>query len=88
MVKSKMLVLKGEADQFNSPQQIEAFRQKMKSEGADLTFISYPGAMHSFTNPDADELGKKFRMPIAYNADADRKSWEEMKKFLKDVFKE
>ncbi len=45
----------------------------------------YPGAVHSSTNLDANELGKKFEMPIAYNADADRKSWESMKKFLKEV---
>jgi hypothetical protein len=31
-------------------------------------------------------LGKKFNMPIAYNADTDKKSWEEMKKFLSMIF--
>ncbi len=46
----------------------------------------YPGAVHSFTNLDAEELGKKFETPIAYNADADRKSWGAMKKLLKEVF--
>jgi dienelactone hydrolase len=43
--------------------------------------------MHSFTNPDADALGKKFNMPIAYNANADKKSWDEMKEFLNGIFK-
>jgi dienelactone hydrolase len=59
----------------------------MKSAGADFKFISYPGAVHSFTNPDADAYGKKFNMPIAYNANADKKSWDEMKEFLKVIFK-
>jgi hypothetical protein len=32
--------------------------------GLDFRFISYTGAMHSFTNPDADQLAKKFYMPV------------------------
>jgi dienelactone hydrolase len=59
----------------------------MKSAGVDFQFISYPGAVHSFTNPEADELGKKYNMPIAYNAQADKKSWDELKKFLSMIFK-
>jgi dienelactone hydrolase len=58
----------------------------MKSTGADFRFISYPGALHSFTSPDADELGKKYKMDIAYHAEADKKSWEELKKFLNQIF--
>jgi dienelactone hydrolase len=58
----------------------------MTAAGADFRFISYPGAVHSFTNPEADAMGKKFNMPIAYNAQADRQSWDELKKFLKDIF--
>jgi dienelactone hydrolase len=88
MVKAKILVLHGADDKFTTPEQIEAFKQEMKAAGADFQFISYPDAMHSFTNPDADALRKKFNMPIAYNANADKKSWDEMKKFLKAIFKE
>jgi len=87
MVKAKILVLTGADDKFVPPAQVEAFKQEMKSAGADLRVISYPGAIHSFTNPEADVLGKKFNMPLAYNADADRKSWEEMKTFLSGVFR-
>jgi dienelactone hydrolase len=85
-INAKILVLNGADDKFTTPDQIEAFKQEMKAAGADFQFISYPGAMHSFTNPEATELGKKFNMPIAYNAEADRKSWEELKKFLKTIF--
>ncbi|MBI5742204.1 MAG: dienelactone hydrolase family protein, partial [Nitrospirae bacterium] len=55
--------------------------------GADLEFITYPGAVHSFTNPDAEAMGKKFNLPLAYNADADAKSWAELKKFLAAIFR-
>ncbi|MGZ6208188.1 MAG: dienelactone hydrolase family protein, partial [Syntrophales bacterium] len=44
-------------------QQIGAFKQGMKSAGADFRFISYPGAMHSFTNPAATELGEEVQFP-------------------------
>ncbi len=86
-IKAKILVLNGGADKFITPEQIEAFKQEMKSAGADFQFISYPGATHSFTNPDADALGKKFNMPIAYNAEADKKSWGELKEFLDAMFR-
>jgi len=86
-VKAKILVFHGAADKFSTPEQIEAFKQEMKTAGADYKFILYPGAMHSFTNPDADTYGKKFNLPLAYNADADKKSWNELKIFLKNIFK-
>jgi dienelactone hydrolase len=86
-VKAKILVLNGSADKFTTPEQIKAFKQEMKAAGVDFKFISYPGAMHSFTNPEADVWGKKFNLPVAYNANADKKSWDELKKFLKMVFK-
>lgn len=86
--KAKILVLHGADDQFITKEQIEAFKNEMKNAGADFRFIAYPGALHSFTNPEADEYGKKFHIPVAYNAEADEKSWNELKKFLKQIFKE
>jgi len=86
-VRAKILVLHGADDKFITPEQIEALKQEMKGAGADFQFISYPGAVHSFTNPDADELGKKFKMAIAYNADADKKSWDELRGFLNAIFR-
>ncbi len=85
-VKARVLVLSGGADKFIPPEQIDSFNQEMKAAGADFKFVSYPGALHSFTNPEATELGKKFNMPIAYNAQADKESWSEMKKFLATVY--
>ena len=85
-IKAKILVLSGGADKFITPEQIEAFKQEMKAADADFQLISYPGALHSFTNPEATELGKKFNMPIAYNAQADNESWSEMKRFFTTIF--
>ncbi len=85
-IKARILVLNGDADKFTTAEQIAAFKKEMKNAKVDFQFISYAGAMHSFTNPDADKLAKQFNMPIGYNAEADRKSWEEMKQFLTEIF--
>jgi len=58
----------------------------MTAAGADYTFINYPGAKHSFTNPGADQLGKRFNLPLAYNARADQASWQALQELLKKVF--
>ena len=86
-VKAKILVLHGADDRFITGEQIEAFKNEMKKAGADSRFIAYHGALHSFTNPKADEYGKKFNIPVAYNAEADKRSWEELKIFLRQIFK-
>jgi dienelactone hydrolase len=86
-IKAKILVLTGGDDKLVPPEQVETFKKEMEASKADFRVISYPGAMHSFTNPEATDVGKKFNLPLAYNADADRKSWDEMQGFLKTVFK-
>lgn len=86
-IKGRILVLNGAADPFVKPQQIEAFKDEMYTAGIDYEFISYPGAKHAFTNPDADMLGKQFKIPLAYNKRADERSWEKMQEFFKSTFK-
>ncbi|MFZ2198242.1 MAG: dienelactone hydrolase family protein [Thermodesulfovibrionales bacterium] len=86
-VKAKILVLHGEDDKFTIAEQVDAFKKEMKDAGADFQFITYPGAKHGFTNPDADTYAGKFNLPLGYNAEADRKSWEELGRFLKLIFK-
>lgn len=85
-VKAKILVCNGAADQFNPKEKVEEFEKNMKKAGIDSKVINYPGAMHSFTNPAADSLGKKFNIPIAYNKQSDMKSWEDMQAFFCDIF--
>lgn len=85
-VKTKILVLTGGDDTFVPQEDVDAFKKEMDAAHADYEIIVYPGAKHSFTNPDADGLGKEYNLPIAYNKDADKKSWAEMQKFLKALF--
>ncbi len=85
-VKAKILVCNGAADQFVTAQDISGFKKEMDAAKADYQFIEYAGAKHSFTNPAADENGKKFNLPLAYNAEADKKSWTDLEAFLKKAF--
>lgn len=85
-LKAKILVCHGEADGFIKPEEITAFRKQLDSLGASYEFKSYPGAQHAFTNPDATANGKKFGIPISYNAAADTASWNDMKAFFKTIF--
>ena len=86
LLKAKVLVCHGEADKFISPQEIAAFKKGMDSIGADYTFKTYANATHAFTNPKSTETGKKFNMPIEYNAAADSSSWNDMKVFFGRIF--
>lgn len=85
-VKAKVLVCNGAADPFVSKEDIESIKKEMKEANVDFTFKNYPGAKHSFTNPEADENGKKFKLPLAYSKKADEASWNDMKAFFKKCF--
>lgn len=86
-VKAKILVLNGADDKFVPKEQIEAMKNEMANANVDYKFINYPGAIHSYTNPDSTAYGKKFKLPLGYNAAADKKSWQDMKDFLIMIFK-
>lgn len=87
LLKAKILVCHGGDDKFVSAQEIEMFKDQMDSVKADYTFKVYPKATHAFTNPDATKTGKQFNLPIAYNAEADKDSWRDMKRFLAGILK-
>lgn len=83
-VKAKILVQTGAADPMTPKDQVVAFEKEMKAAGVTPKIITYPNAKHGFTNPDAGKAGMD---ALAYDADADKKSWDELLRFLKQVFK-
>ena len=87
LLKAKILVFHGAADPLVPNTEVAAFRKSMDSISADYTFKAYDSAMHAFTNPEATEKGKKFNIPVAYNAAADKQSWVDMKSFFERIFK-
>ena len=86
-IKAKILVLNAAADAMIPPEQVDKFKREMAAARADYRLINYPGAKHLFSRPDADALAKKYNLPLAYDAEADRKSWAEMSKFFDGLFK-
>ena len=86
-VKAEIMVFTGAADPFVPQEQVLAFEQEMESAGVSYTLTSYPGAKHSFTNPDADGFAQRFNMPLAYNEAADDDSWRQMQKFFIRIFR-
>ena len=58
----------------------------MDSIKADYEFINYPNSLHGFNNPEATINGEKFVIGLAYNKEADLKSWKEMQSFFQNIF--
>ncbi len=86
-VKAKVLVLNGADDPFVKPEQIAAFKQEMQAAGVHYEFVNYSRAKHSFTNPGATANGKKFNLPLEYNAAVDKQSWQKLQAFFEQIFK-
>ncbi len=85
-VKARVLVCNGADDPFVPQKDIDGIKKEMKKAKVNFTFKSYPGALHSFTNPNADEVGKEFNLPLAYSEEADKQSWNDMQQFFKKAF--
>jgi dienelactone hydrolase len=81
-VKAKILVLNGADDPFVKREDYDALRKDFDAAKVDYRVITYPGAVHAFTNPEATELGRKFNLPLRYDEKVDREATAEAAKFL------
>ena len=82
-IKAKVLICHGGADPFVPAEQVKGFEDEMKNANVSYKFISYEGAVHSFTNPYSGNDPSK---GAAYNEKADKDSWEDMKRFFSEIF--
>lgn len=82
-IKVKVLALHGADDPYVPAEEVAAFKKEMEDAGVDYRFIAYPGAVHSFTNPEA---GNDPSQGAAYQREADERSWEDMKIFFGEIF--
>lgn len=71
------------ADIYVPADEIEAFWKEMESAEVDWQLITYPGAVHSFTQEMAGDDPSK---GAAYDKKADEPSWEDMKEFFAVIF--
>ncbi len=85
-IKARVLVCNGAEDPFVPVATVEAYKKAMDSVNAQYKYIAYENTTHSFTSKAADSIGKKFNLPLAYNKEADEKSWEELKQLFKEAF--
>lgn len=80
----EILVCHGADDKFIPDDAIKAFRSKLDDAKVDYEFIAYPGAVHSFTVPDA---GKHNVPGLQYQKAADEDSWKKMQELFKKTLK-
>jgi len=82
-IKGKVVALHGADDPFVPAAGVAAFEKEMKDANVDYKLVSYPGAVHAFTQKAAGNDNSK---GAAYNEAADKASWEEMKSFFDRLF--
>jgi dienelactone hydrolase len=82
-IKGRVLVLHG-ADDPNVPRAaVLALEDELTAAKVDWQVVLYSGAVHSFTQPMAGNDPSK---GSAYNAEADRRSWQAMRDFFAEIF--
>jgi dienelactone hydrolase len=81
-VTAPVLVCIGAEDPFIPAEQRRAFEEEMRGAGADWRVNLYGGAVHSFTNPDADGSNPALK----YDRTADERSWRAMLDLFSEVF--
>ena len=81
-IKAKLLALHGDSDPMVGQDQIDSFRQEMTSKKVDWQLHVFGGAMHSFTNPEANDPD----FGAVYSKNADERSWKIFTDLLKELF--
>ncbi len=81
-IKCKVLVCHGADDPFEKPEDLAAFEKEMRDANVDWRLIKYGGAVHSFTQPMANDNPPGAK----YNERADKRSWADMKSFFAEIF--
>ncbi|MCC5835916.1 MAG: dienelactone hydrolase family protein [Opitutales bacterium] len=79
--KGKILILHGAADPAVTLDEVHAFSEIMAETEVDWEVIIYSGAVHSFTNPHADNPGRS-----EYHPDVARRAFEAMDRFFDRVW--
>ncbi len=83
-IKPEIVVCHGAEDKFIPDKAISDFRGALDGAKVKYEFIAYPGAVHSFTVPDAD----KHNVPgLKYQKEADEASWKKMQELFEKTLK-
>lgn len=82
-IRARILALHGNDDPMVPPEQVNALEKELTEAGADWQIHVYGNAMHSFTNPQANDPD----FGTVYNENADRRSWQSLLNFLDEVLR-
>ncbi|EIJ42801.1 dienelactone hydrolase-like enzyme [Beggiatoa alba B18LD] len=80
-IKAKVLVLHGANDPYVPEEQVATFSKEMRDANVDWQLVSFGGAVHSFTDPDANSEGARYNEKVAIRA------YQMMDNFLAEIFK-
>lgn len=83
-IPAKVLVLHGANDPYVPAAQVSGFTTEFTAAKADWQLVMYSDAVHAFTQKSAGDDPSK---GAAYNANADKRSWEAMKTFFNEIFR-
>lgn len=84
-IKGRVLAIHGADDPAIKPEDVVALQNEMRNANVDYEIKIYGGAVHAFTDPSAGNDPSK---GAAYNKRADERSWVDMIRFYKEIFKE
>jgi dienelactone hydrolase len=80
-ITAKVLALHGAEDPFVPATEVKGFEEEMRKAKADWELVSYGGAVHSFTDVDANAAGQ-----AQYNAKVARRAYLAMNDFFAEAF--
>ncbi len=81
-ITAKVLVLHGWDDPMATPEQTVALAGELTESGADWQIHAYGHTVHAFTAQGANDRAHG----VAYDAAADRRSWQAMRNFLDELW--
>ncbi len=80
-IRTRILVLHGDADPYVPAKEVSAFLAEMRAAQADWQMIRYGGAVHSFTDPNANLPGQAM-----YDEKTASRAFAAMHDFLTEAF--
>lgn len=84
-IQATVLICHGADDSFIPEEAVSSFQKALKEAGVKFKLVSYPGARHSFTVPDAGKHGIE---GMKYDESADKASWASTLELFKTVWGE
>lgn len=82
-IKGSVLVLHGAVDPLSPFTEVQKLRDEMTLAKVDHEIVLYGNAVHSFTERAA---GNDASDGVAYDEKADRRSWNRLREFLREIF--